>query len=638
METFARQQEARRLAGLALGIVGAWIGGLALVWTAILVAVLHRITPATVGYSAWNQTTLLGVFGTLLAAAIAIFGWRSYCLRRGGTCEAERLGAARCDEPVLRDALERLSVTAGMPVPELHVLDAPFCNAWSIGVDPFDATIVLTRGALDGLDVNVVRSLLAREIVHIAEGSTLLNTRVACITAPLNWLSVRARGLERRVATWPAPLRPLGLAIAWSLHVANAPAYAGARIAKAFVHRVRGATADLSGMVLGADADGVALALRRAHDDPDASRARLTATRLLDYDHALFVSIRGTWLEVLRTHPEFEERLRRIGLGKSQVRSDWTFAESTLRPIAMSPDDAIETLGELEAGHVRRGAAIVDAIPSSIRSAVRDPLGCHAVIATVLTRASSKRHDRQRTRFTNEGCTEAVLAARDLHADVKDLDPATWLALADLAAPAMRAMNEAARDRLDHDLALLANGDTETLEFFVASTWRHALRTIRSGPRLLRRPRTLQRDDATSLVAFVLMLARLGGENEQSARTAFGNALALLGVPPGRRRFSDVNQRIVGIVSEGLVRFASTSAATKRRILAGAATALAGDNALEPGEVELLRAIGKSIGCVIPPQKDLRHDGVRDGQAAHDRVLAELWTDEIAEMLQTAAT
>ena len=100
--------------------------------------------------------------------------------------------------------------------------------------------------------------------------------------------------------------------------------------------------------------------------------------------------------------------------------------------------------------------------------------------------------------------------------------------------------------------------------------------------------------------------------------------------------FSEPNERIVPLVRDALQAFDDLEPSAKRCILEGAAIAIAAGTELEPRDVEMLRAIGKSIGCVLPPQADLRRTEAQDGptpQSANGRVLADMWTDEIAELL-----
>lgn len=64
-------------------------------------------------------------------------------------------------------ALENLCLTAGMPMPELYELNDDSLNAFSVGVCPERAAIVLSKGILEKLDRPQLEGVLAHELIHI---------------------------------------------------------------------------------------------------------------------------------------------------------------------------------------------------------------------------------------------------------------------------------------------------------------------------------------------------------------------------------------------------------------------------------------------------------------------------------------
>lgn len=637
MEYFDRQQEAQRLTRVAWILTLAAHAAIGLVLAAIAAALVRWFEWIDVDYSLWTTSTVLVACGTLCSWTVLDAWVRSRRTNLVGMDEATRLGAVRLEDVEHETTLAELSVAAGLPVPSLWCLDTQAINAWSIGLDPTDAAVIVTRGALERLDNAQLRGVLAREISRIVEGDTLLNTRIARLTRTLVSLTGFARTLELHARDGHAALRPSRRAVAYTLHGVNAFPYACAIAVRSVLFRMRGAFADLRGIVLAESTAGVSGAITIATDDRQSCRT--AAPLAIEFEHAMCWPDPESWLSGsawLRTHLDAEERQHRIGLAHGQVRTELTFAEATMRQLSKSPENAIEQLDEFESEHAWRARQILRAIPDRVRRALREPIGAHAVIATLLSRVRSSRHERQRERFTNEGDADAILAARDLHNAVQHLDPATWLSLADLAMPGLRAMDDDQRAALERDLILLGGGDAETLEFFVAMTWLRNVRRLSRPARTLARPTKLSACAPQHAVALMLMLARLGASSDHAARVAFSNALSPLRVPPGRRIFAEPNERIVGLVRDALAEFDGLDATSKRRVLEGATLAVAADSALEPHDIETVRAIGKAIGCAIPPQADLQQTVAQDGptpQSASDRVLGELWTDEIAEML-----
>ena len=95
-------------------------------------------------------------------------------------------------------------------------------------------------------------------------------------------------------------------------------------------------------------------------------------------------------------------------------------------------------------------------------------------------------------------------------------------------------------------------------------------------------------------------LVHLGHREEGEARLAFDQAVAVLKVdrPLTLVPRGDCTLRSI---HEALDKLASTSPAIKRRLLHAAVIAVAVDGEVTVGEAELLRAIGDSLECPLPP-------------------------------------
>src|ERR1043166_7612377 len=95
----------------------------------------------------------------LVLAIIGIASLRRMSkLREGGSAVAQSLGATRLrhnpPEPALRqlrNVVDETAIAAGVPAPEICLLDRPEINALAAGWSPGDAVLVVTRGAIDHL-------------------------------------------------------------------------------------------------------------------------------------------------------------------------------------------------------------------------------------------------------------------------------------------------------------------------------------------------------------------------------------------------------------------------------------------------------------------------------------------------------
>ena len=71
---------------------------------------------------------------------------------------------------------ENLSITAGLTMPKLYVIDDPAPNAFATGRDPEHAKIVFTTGLLQRLDKLELEGVIGHELSHIKNRDILLMT------------------------------------------------------------------------------------------------------------------------------------------------------------------------------------------------------------------------------------------------------------------------------------------------------------------------------------------------------------------------------------------------------------------------------------------------------------------------------
>ncbi|HOO82395.1 MAG TPA: M48 family metallopeptidase [Alphaproteobacteria bacterium] len=73
----------------------------------------------------------------------------------------------RKEEPALYNLLENLSITAGITMPKLEIIETHARNAFASGIDEKSYTITVTRGLLNMLSKNELEGVLAHELTHI---------------------------------------------------------------------------------------------------------------------------------------------------------------------------------------------------------------------------------------------------------------------------------------------------------------------------------------------------------------------------------------------------------------------------------------------------------------------------------------
>lgn len=94
-------------------------------------------------------------------------------------------GAKPADVQVHRDLInvvENLSITAGLPMPKVYVVNDPAPNAFATGRNPENAVVAATTGLLAILDRTELEGVMAHELAHVGNRDMLVST-VAVVLA-----------------------------------------------------------------------------------------------------------------------------------------------------------------------------------------------------------------------------------------------------------------------------------------------------------------------------------------------------------------------------------------------------------------------------------------------------------------------
>ena len=71
------------------------------------------------------------------------------------------------DNPRLWRIIENLTITEGMPMPKVYIIDDPAPNAFATGRNPNHAIVGVTTGLLDMMDDSELEGVMAHEIGHV---------------------------------------------------------------------------------------------------------------------------------------------------------------------------------------------------------------------------------------------------------------------------------------------------------------------------------------------------------------------------------------------------------------------------------------------------------------------------------------
>lgn len=93
------------------------------------------------------------------------------------------------DNPELYRLVENLCITAGLPMPKIHIINDLAPNAFATGRDPKHAAIAVTAGLLQRLSQSELEGVLAHELSHIGNRDILLSTVVITLVGFISLMS-----------------------------------------------------------------------------------------------------------------------------------------------------------------------------------------------------------------------------------------------------------------------------------------------------------------------------------------------------------------------------------------------------------------------------------------------------------------
>ena len=91
--------------------------------------------------------------------------------------------------PDLYNVVENLSITAGLPMPRVYIINDSAPNAFATGRDKEHSAVVVTSGLLQILDKSELQGVIAHELSHIGNRDILLSTVVVVLVGFISLLA-----------------------------------------------------------------------------------------------------------------------------------------------------------------------------------------------------------------------------------------------------------------------------------------------------------------------------------------------------------------------------------------------------------------------------------------------------------------
>lgn len=216
------------------------------------------------------------------------------------------------DNPVLWNVVSNLSITAGLPMPKVYVIDDPAPNAFATGRDPQHASVAATTGLLERLNKSELEGVIAHEMSHIGNYDIRLMMIVVVLVGVVSTISdlfMRARfwGLGDSDDNRSGGQFQLIMSIVAVLAAILAPI--AAVLVQLSISRKREFLADSSAVLLTRYPDGLADALEKIsrYEEPMKNVSSATAHLFISDP----IGKKESYLSKLfSTHPPIEERVK----------------------------------------------------------------------------------------------------------------------------------------------------------------------------------------------------------------------------------------------------------------------------------------------------------------------------------------
>ena len=213
---------------------------------------------------------------------------------------------AKKDAPELYRAVENLAITAGLPMPQVYIIDDVAPNAFATGRDPKDSYVAVTSGLLEIMDKKELEGVLAHELSHVGN----YDIRVMAITAALVSVIAIMSDILIRMSIWGGDddnNNSFGIFIAIAMAIIT-PLIA--MLVQLAVSRKREFLADASGAQLTRYPEGLASALRKLEAYGKPMKRASSATSHLFISNPL--GKKGIASSLLSTHPPIAERIANL--------------------------------------------------------------------------------------------------------------------------------------------------------------------------------------------------------------------------------------------------------------------------------------------------------------------------------------
>lgn len=277
--------------------------------TAIIIGLFVALLTAIAVW--WGQASGNGSSAVLIVAFVLAYTVFQYfaaarlAITMSGAHQIEKR-----DNPRLWNIVENLSISEGMPMPKVYIINDPAPNAFATGRNPEKAVVAATTGLLDIMDDNELQGVMAHEMGHVKNYDIRVSTIVFGLVSAIGILADMAlrmawySSFSRNKNSGQLALFMVAIGIVgWIIAFLIGP------IVSAAVSRQREYLADATGVEMTRYPDGLASALKKLGE---YGRPMKKANSAMAHMYISDPLKPGMVERAFSTHPPIPKRIERL--------------------------------------------------------------------------------------------------------------------------------------------------------------------------------------------------------------------------------------------------------------------------------------------------------------------------------------
>lgn len=240
------------------------------------------------------------LIGAAVYAIISYYAGSKMAMGLNGAHEIQKK-----DNPRLWRIIENLSITNGMPMPKVYIINDPAPNAFATGRDPNHAIVGVTTGLLDMMEDSELEGVMAHEMGHVKNYDirvTLIAFALVAVISILADIILHMTFFRSRDNNSSPIFMVIGIVAAILTPIV-------AMLIQMAISRKREYLADATGALTTRYPEGLASALEKIGRYSRPMKKQNASTAHLFFSNPLS---KKSFSKLFSTHPPVEDRVARL--------------------------------------------------------------------------------------------------------------------------------------------------------------------------------------------------------------------------------------------------------------------------------------------------------------------------------------